>query len=85
MPKEFGDTNRGRLFRNEEKESDTHADYSGSINVEGVEYWLNAWVKVSKKGTKFFSLSVKPKKVETRTHRASGPAAVAGMDDDLPF
>lgn len=52
--------NSGALFKNDRKANDKHADYNGSITVNGVEYWLNAWLKDGKKG-KFFSLSVKPK------------------------
>jgi hypothetical protein len=66
MP-EYDNTNRGTLFKNERKEQETHADYNGSVNIEGVEYYLNAWIKESKKdGSKFFSLSVKPKAQQTK-------------------
>jgi hypothetical protein len=59
---EFDNNNRGVLFKNLKKEADTHADYQGTINVDGVDYWLNAWIKTSHKtGDKFMSLSVKPK------------------------
>ena len=42
---DYDDTNRGALFKNERKEAETHADYNGTINVEGQEYWLNSWLK----------------------------------------
>lgn len=58
---QYDNTNTGTLFRNENRQSDTHPEYSGSLNVEGKEYWLNGWVKESKNGKKFFSLRVKPK------------------------
>ena len=51
----FDNTNRGALFRDDKKQSDKDRDYSGSINIEGREYWLSAWVKTSAKGTKFMS------------------------------
>jgi hypothetical protein len=61
MPKpDFDDTNRGVLFRELNKESDKHPDYTGKLNVDGKDYYIAGWIRDSKKGTKFMSLSVKP-------------------------
>lgn len=54
--------NSGALFKNDRKEQDTHADYRGSITINGVEYWLDAWIKEGAKG-KFIGLKAKPKKL----------------------
>ena len=40
---DFDNTNRGSIWANKNKEAETHPDFKGSINVEGVEYWCNAW------------------------------------------
>ena len=62
MSDNYDNTNKGILSRNDRRESDSHPEYKGQINVDGVEYWLSGWVKERKDGTgKFFSLSVKPK------------------------
>ena len=74
--------NSGSLFKNTDKQEPAHADYTGSIKVAGVEYWLNAWIKQSKGGKMFMSLSAKPKQARAG---AAPKAAVAGPDDDLPF
>ena len=76
----YDNTNRGVLFKNSAKEDDKHADYNGNINVDGEEYWLNGWIKESKTGHKFLSLSIKPKK-------KAGAKAGAGADynDLIPF
>ena len=58
---EYDNTNRGVLFRNDKKETEKHPDFTGSMDVGGVDHYLSAWVKESKQGKKFFSISIKPK------------------------
>jgi len=60
---EYDNTNRGMLFRNEDKDpnNDKDRDYSGSLDVEGTGYWISGWVKTSKSGKKYLSISVKAK------------------------
>ena len=85
MSKEYDNTNRGVLFKNDRKESDNHPDYTGKIDVDGDEYWLSAWIKTGKKG-KFMSLSVKPRDEQPRG--GGKPAAQAGdgfEDSEIPF
>ena len=41
----YDNTNRGALWPNKDKTSDTHADLTGTINVDGVEYFFNGWKK----------------------------------------
>ncbi len=52
----MGKDNQGALFRNEEKESDTHPDYSGTVTIGGKEMYIKGWINVSKKGTPFMKL-----------------------------
>jgi hypothetical protein len=57
----YDNINRGALFRDEKKADEKDRDYSGSINIDGKEFWISGWVKESKAGKKFLSLRVKPK------------------------
>jgi hypothetical protein len=88
---EYDNTNRGALFRQDEKKSDDDRDYAGTLNVDGTEYWLSGWLKTSKKGTKYMSLSVKPKEAPPQQksdddgfgHKSS--LSRGDMDDEIPF
>jgi hypothetical protein len=59
-------TNRGTLGKNARKSKDTDADITGSLNVDGKDYWINGWQKKnSQDGSTFYSLSVKPKQARS--------------------
>jgi hypothetical protein len=60
MSQEYDNTNRWTLFKNENRQTDKSPQLSGTLNVDGVEFWLNGWVKEGRKG-KFFSGSIKRK------------------------
>lgn len=80
--------NSGALFKNDRKEKDTHADYQGSITVEGKEYWLNAWIKQGKgSGKTFMSLAVKPKDKQPNAPRGTSipTRSPSRQDEDAPF
>ena len=91
----YDNTNRGVLFKNDRKEKDTHPNMKGSINVEGVEYWVSAWTKEGQNG-KFISLSLTPKE-QTQTavqavkqvappqRQQQAAPGVEQLDDDIPF
>ena len=86
MSRDYDNTNRGALFRNSRKEKDSHPDHQGTLNVDGVEYWISGWVKTSKTGQKFFSLSVKPKDASASSNDAKRETAAADdLNDDIPF
>ena len=81
----FDNTNKGTLGKNKRKQQDSHPDYAGQINIDGVEYWLSGWVKTNANtGEKFFSLSVKPKQAKAEKAESAAPTA-PDFDDALPF
>lgn len=95
---DYDNTNRGVLFKNDRKTKDTHPDYQGSIDVDGEEFWLSAWIKDGRKG-KFMSLSIKPKEEQQEAaappparrsappppRQSGGGRGFDDLDDDIPF
>ena len=82
----YNNTNSGILARNENRKSDKHPEFSGSINVEGVEYWVSAWVNEGKpggrmEGKKYFSLKLSPKEKKAEPMKYDQPFD----GDDVPF
>jgi uncharacterized protein (DUF736 family) len=78
----YDNTNTGALFKNTAKDGEKSPDYRGSINVDGVEHWLSAWIKKSKEGKTYMSLSIKPKEEAPKKAPAGD---LRDMDDDVPF
>jgi len=91
----YDNTNRGKIWGNDKKEKDTHPDFTGSINVEGVEYWVSAWKRKPNDNPKAPALSFSIKrKDEQRSHKqdehfANDPFAdspvFGSQDQDIPF
>jgi hypothetical protein len=80
---EFDNTDRGALFKNsDQREGKQDPDYRGTLNVGGTEFWINAWLKTSKKGVPYLSLSVKPKDAPKN---ATAKSAADDMNDLIPF
>jgi hypothetical protein len=81
---EYDNRNRGVLFNDRDKKTkDGDRDYSGSINIDGVEFWLSAWIKTSQKGVKFMSLSVKPK--QEKPAEGEKKSLADDFADSIPF
>lgn len=85
---DYDNTNRGILSKNDRREKDTQPEYTGTLNVDGIDFWVNGWVKERKDGSgKFFSLTVK------RKEQTKGPSKAAYSDrplaetlsDEIPF
>lgn len=72
--------NSGSLFKNERKTTEKHPDYNGSLNVDGVDFWVSGWIKTAKNGKKFLSLAINPKQP-----KEAGESLPPLDDDDIPF
>lgn len=85
----YDNTNKGIISKNDRKESDSHPDINGTLNVDGKEYWISGWKKTrNSDGAPFYSLSVKPKQeraaeiMRDQRNEFTSP----GFDDEtIPF
>jgi len=76
--------NSGSLFKNNRKIEPSHADYNGTVNIEGVEMYVNAWLNRSEKGD-YFSLSFKPKQLSSNTEQPAYVPSQLLDDEEIPF
>ena len=83
---EYDNTNKGSIWKNEKKTTDKHPDFTGSLNVNGVEFWVSAWKRKEGQSLKAPALSfaIKPKEEEAPAPRKSG-GSFGEMDSDIPF
>lgn len=85
---DYDNTNTGALFKNDKKLDAKHPDYKGSVNVNGQEFWVSAWIKPKKSNPaeRFMSLSIKAKDDAPKQAKpAPKGSGFDDMDDDLPF
>jgi hypothetical protein len=82
----YDNTNRGSIWKNEKKEKDTHPDFTGSINVDGVDYWLNGWRRKEGAGPKSpaMTFTVRPKDAQ-QGQRTMSKSNGDDMNDEIPF
>lgn len=90
--KQYDNTNSGMMKRNENRQSDRHPEFTGSLNVEGVDYWVSAWVNTGRdggslEGKKYFSLKINRKEQSARPTPKPQQSMNSGfdIDDDIPF
>ena len=77
--------NSGSLFKNDKKQTEKQPDYNGTIKVDGKEYKLAAWIKESKSGMKYFSISAQEVNLVPSDNTSSPNQFGAKVDTGLPF
>lgn len=82
---DYDNTNRGSIWKNDKQTTPNHPDFTGSINVEGKEFWVSAWKRKADANPKApaLSFSVQPKEQAPATTDAV--ATTEGFDDPIPF
>ena len=76
---EYDNTNSFALFKNDKGDNPKRPDYTGNLNVDGIEFRISGWIREGAKG-KFISGSVQLKESNSEAQRE-----VAKENEDVPF
>ena len=71
----------GSMFVNKDKKTENHPDRTGTIKVHGVEYRISGWLKKSKNGQSYMSLSISEPKEKSGGGNGGGLGGYSGGDD----
>ena len=86
---QYDNNNRGAIWGNDKKQSDTHPDFKGQAEIGGVEYWVSGWKRKAGAGANSpaLSFSFQPKEQQQAPAPQAQPQPVpAGFDEsDIPF
>lgn len=95
MAGQYDDRNRGQIWKNEKKRPDKQdPDFTGSLNVDGKDYWVSAWKRKEGAAERAPALSFTVKQKDSKPAKADAPAQTHGarasfkddMDgDEIPF
>jgi hypothetical protein len=80
--KQYDNTNRGAIFVNDRKQRENQPDRTGTLNVEGTEYFISGWLKKDRNGNSFMSLSVTKKEQQPEQQR---PVDDIDPNEEVPF
>lgn len=86
---QYDNNMRGIISRNDRKQTDKHPDIKGQCEIDGKHYWIDGWQKSrSSDGSKFYSLSFKPKVsgvIDSPVQQKPKAAEAFDIEDDIPF
>lgn len=85
---EYDNNLSGVLFKNDKDGNEKRPDYKGSAEIEGVQYWVSAWIREGAKG-KFMSMKYEAKEKQSapkpQQQSQQGTNGPDSFDDDIPF
>ena len=90
MAQTYDNNNRGSIWRNEKKETDTHPDFTGSATINGVDMWVSAWKRKpdAKEKSPALSFTFKAKDEVKKQNNPIADKQSGNFDDfdnDIPF
>ena len=87
MSNQYDDTNRGAIWVNKRKKTDTDPDFSGEGNLNGEDVWISAWRKGNNESREApvlrMSFKKKGKKKQSSSDYYQSLGMTAGDDDAI--
>lgn len=79
----------GSLFKNDKGDNEKRPDYRGSCEINGVEFWMSAWIREAgpnskRAGERFMSIKFEPKEQQAAAPKPA-PQQDPLADEDVPF
>lgn len=84
----YDNTNRGSIWPNERKETETHPDFTGTSTIEcphcneASDFWTNGWKRKKGANPKAPSLSMTFRAKDAKQPSTDAPLVVAGFEED---
>lgn len=86
MSNQYDNTNRGAIWNNtRQRPGKTDPHFTGTINVEGQEYWISAWKRREGAPDTAPVLSLSVRKVEPKQEESYQSPAQSVPDDEIPW
>lgn len=83
---EYDNKLSGALFKNDKEGNEKRPDYKGNYtDGEGNEFYVSAWIKESKKGDKYMSLSMQAKNKQPSNSNVGNAPSEQQDSNSLPF
>lgn len=85
MSQQYDNNLTGVLFVNDRQGNEKRPDWKGSLEVDGVHFWVSGWIRQSARGE---LISLKLEKKEQQASRPApppAPAAAPADPGDIPF
>lgn len=74
----------GILMKNDKAGNESRPDYKGSVDIDGQKFWLSAWIKTGRGGTKLEGQKYMSLKLEPAEARQAPPQRQAPQQRQAP-
>jgi len=83
----YDNNNRGSIWKNEDRKSETHPQFKGSAEVNGIEYWVSGWLRKADANPKAPAMSFSFTAKDQQSVPKPTPSPGIGDNDleDIPF